>query len=138
MFKKIISHPALTIIARLVLGVVFMYSSWDKIFDPAGFAKAVQNYHLLPLEAVNLFAIVIPWVELVCGVLLLAGWFTTGSSLVVGLLLVSFMIALAAALVRGLDIGCGVFFKQERRPGNVLVSSEGLCPVTAVVADCLL
>ena len=116
MFKNLISHPSLTILARLVLGLVFIYASWDKILDPAGFAKAVQNYRLLPLEAVNFFAIVVPWLELVCGLLLIGGLFTAGSSLVVGLLLVSFMIALAAALARGLDIGCGCFSSKSADP----------------------
>ena len=116
MLRNIISHPAVTITARLVLGVVFIYASWDKIVDPAGFAKAVQNYRFLPAEVVNLFAVVVPWLELVCGLLLIVGLFTAGSSSVVAVLLLSFMAALAAALVRGLDIGCGCFSNKSTDP----------------------
>ena len=116
LIKKIISHPAITIIARLVLGGILIYASWDKILDPAGFAKAVQNYRFLPVETVNLFALVIPWLELVCGLLLIFGMFTKGSSFVVVLLLLSFIVASSAALARGLDIGCGCFSNSGADP----------------------
>jgi uncharacterized membrane protein YphA (DoxX/SURF4 family) len=118
MFKKLIFHPVTAVTARLVLGVVFLYASWDKILDPEGFAKAVQNYRLVPVAAVNLFAIVIPWLELVCGLLLLAGLFTSGSALLVGLLMLSFVIALGSALIRGLDISCGCFSDKGTSPIN--------------------
>ncbi len=118
MLKKLISHPVTTIIARLVLGVIFVYASWHKILDPQGFATAVHNYRILPVAAVNLFAIVLPWLELVCGLLLLAGLFTGGSTLLVGMLLIAFVIALGSALVRGIDISCGCFSNNSQSPIN--------------------
>ena len=132
--SSLVTQP-LTIVARLVLGVIFIYAGWNKIGDPAGFAKAVQNYRLLPLEMVNLFAIVVPWIELVCGLLLIVGLFTAGSSLVVTLLLLSFMIALAAGPGAGARYRLRMFFKQERRPHNLLVSVERFCPGAVIVAD---
>jgi len=112
MFKTLLTHPAVTTTVRLVLGIIFIYASWDKILQPEAFAKAVQNYRFLPIETVNVFALVLPWVEFICGVLLLAGLFTAGSSLVVGLLLFSFLIAVGSALVRGIDISCGCFANE--------------------------
>ena len=47
----------LVIICRLILGGVFIYASIDKIANPAEFAKAVGNYHVLPFGMENLVAL---------------------------------------------------------------------------------
>jgi uncharacterized membrane protein YphA (DoxX/SURF4 family) len=138
MIKNIISHPALTIAARLVLGVIFIYAGWEKILDPGGFADAVQNYRFLPLETVNIFAIIVPWFEVVCGFLLIVGLFTAGSSLVIALLLLSFLIGLGAALARGLDIGCGCFSSKSADPITYwyLIRDFGLLLLAAQILFC--
>jgi uncharacterized membrane protein YphA (DoxX/SURF4 family) len=94
---------------RLVLGFLFVFASIEKIAQPAEFAKAILNYHLLPIPLVNVFAIVLPWVELVAGFLLLSGLFTRGSSLLLTFLLSVFTLAIAINVARGLDISCGCF-----------------------------
>lgn len=116
LLKKTITHPFTAVIGRLVLGIVFVYASWDKILHPEAFSQAVQNYRIVPLAAVNLFALVLPWVELICGFLLLLGLFTGGSSLLVSLLLVLFLVALSSALIRGIDISCGCFSQKSSSP----------------------
>ena len=35
---------------RLIIGTLFIYASWDKIIHPAEFAKAIGNYHVVPLD----------------------------------------------------------------------------------------
>lgn len=99
----------LFIIVRMVLGAVFIYASWDKIFQPAEFAQAVANYQILPQALVNPVAWTLPWLEMVCGVCLLIGWITRGSALIIAGLMVIFMTTLGYSLVRGLDIQCGCF-----------------------------
>lgn len=47
--------------ARLFMGGVFLYASFDKILHPAAFAEAVYNYQILPDAAVNLAALTLPW-----------------------------------------------------------------------------
>ena len=69
-------------------------------------------------------AVVLPWVELLCGLLLLAGFWSQTALLSVTGLLVMFVIATGQAWVRGLDISCGCFNLQifglsERLPGLV-------------------
>ena len=54
-------------------------------------------------------AIIMPWLELVCGVLIIVGVFLRGSAFWIGLMLLIFIIALSSALARGLDISCGCF-----------------------------
>ena len=99
----------LFLITRLVLGAVFIYASWDKILNPADFALAVANYQILPKALVNMVALTLPWLEMVCGVSLIIGWISRGSALILAVLLGLFIAALAYSLIRGLDIQCGCF-----------------------------
>ncbi len=100
---------ALLLIFRLFLGGVFLFSGATKILDPGGFALSVYHYQLLPDLLVNPAAIILPWVEVVCGTALILRWWVGGASLVVTGLLLVFLAALAITLVRGLDISCGCF-----------------------------
>lgn len=94
---------------RVLLGAIFLYAGTTKIVDPAGFALAVYNYHLLPGWLVNITAVMLPWIEVVAGVSLIFGLWTSGGALIVSALLIIFTIALAFNRSRGLDIACGCF-----------------------------
>jgi uncharacterized membrane protein YphA (DoxX/SURF4 family) len=94
---------------RIALGGVFCFSGIIKIADPAGFALAVYNYHILPAGLVNITAILLPWVELVAGACLVLGLWMPGGALIVSGLLFVFLTALGFNLARGLDIACGCF-----------------------------
>ena len=109
MLKKILSNKYFLLGLRLLLGVVFIYASIDKIGKPEGFAQAIYNYRMMPHVAINLMAIVMPWLELVCGILVIIGLFLRGSALLIGFMLLVFVVAISFALVRGLDISCGCF-----------------------------
>jgi uncharacterized membrane protein YphA (DoxX/SURF4 family) len=99
----------LSIFARLILGGVFIYASFDKILHPASFAEAVYRYQILPDGLINLTAIVLPWLELIVGGFLILGFWMPGTVLMSNLLLMTFMGALLFNMGRGLDIGCGCF-----------------------------
>jgi uncharacterized membrane protein YphA (DoxX/SURF4 family) len=102
----------LAVPARWYLGVLFVGACLHKIANPASFALDVATYDILPLAAVNLTAIVLPWIELLAGALLLAGWRTRAASLLVAAMMVVFLAALGIALARGLDMSCGCFAAQ--------------------------
>ena len=107
--KKFIAHPYTALIGRILLGAIFIYAGVSKIFNPEQFAQEVMNYRIVPLVSVNLFAIVLPWLELVSGILLLVGLFSRGSIVIITLLMAIFLGAIGSALLRGLDISCGCF-----------------------------
>lgn len=94
---------------RVVLGVVFVWASWLKVIDPQRFADIVQAYRVLPLALVNPVALILPWVEAVCGLLLIAGYMTRGSALVVDGLMFIFIVTFVVNLFRGIDVSCGCF-----------------------------
>ena len=48
---------------RLILGTVFLWASFDKILDPASFAKNISNYHVIPFGLENTIAIILPWLS---------------------------------------------------------------------------
>ena len=101
--------PVIALICRLALGIIFLYAGLEKIVEPQEFAIAIYNYRLLPDGAINLFAVILPWLEalLACG--LIAGYYVRGSSLLLALLCLTFAVALTISLLRGLDISCGCF-----------------------------
>jgi uncharacterized membrane protein YphA (DoxX/SURF4 family) len=96
-------------ILRIVLAVVFIYASIDKIMHPHDFSRAVFNYQILPDYLINITAILLPWLELVLGICLLANIWMSGASLTALVLMILFMAAISFNLIRGLDVGCGCF-----------------------------
>jgi len=94
---------------RILLGGIFIYAALLKIADPVAFAGSVAAYKILPYFASYLTAAVLPFVELSCGLLLVLGYRVKGGALIIGVMNLVFMIALGAAIVRGLDIDCGCF-----------------------------
>jgi len=96
-------------LARILIGVVFIYTGLIHIADPAGFAAAVAAYRILPPFSVNAFALLLPWVELLAGLAIATGIGLEGGALAAIGMLAVFLIALAASLYRGLDISCGCF-----------------------------
>ena len=97
------------ICTRLLLGVIFIAASIDKIAHPAEFAKIVYNYQILPGHLINIMAIVLPWLEAVLGLFILCGWCLPGAAVLANLLLVTFFGTLSFAVARGIDINCGCF-----------------------------
>jgi putative oxidoreductase len=105
-------HAWLGLAARLYLGGVFLAACWFKIVDPASFALDVATYRILPLGLVNPLALVLPWVELLAGAMLVLGLRTRAAALLVSAMMVVFLVALAIALGRGLEMGCGCFANE--------------------------
>lgn len=105
-------HAWIALPVRLYLAWVFLSACWHKIAVPGDFAIDVATYQLLPLWSVNVFAIVLPWIELFAGVMLLVGLRVRAAALLVNGMMVAFIVALAAALTKNLDISCGCFASQ--------------------------
>ena len=71
--KNILSSRPLQVLARLVLGGIFIYASLDKIAQPLEFAKIIKNYQILPDFLITLPALMLPWLEFLAGFCLVAG-----------------------------------------------------------------
>jgi len=109
LMKRMLSNKYLVFVFRLIVGGIFIYASIDKITHPEQFARIVYNYKILPHFTINFFAIILPWLELICGLFLVFGIMTRSSALVISILLLLFIIALSVNLFRGVDLSCGCF-----------------------------
>ncbi len=96
-------------ILRLAIALPFLIAGVLKIKDPAAFAQAIANYRILPHELVHLLAIFLPWLEVVAAALVLAGvWLRAGTWWIAAMTTV-FIVAIASAVHRDLNIECGCF-----------------------------
>jgi len=92
------------LVTRLVLGALFIYMGFNKAVAPTDFLKMVREYHMVPEQPpilLNLIAATLPWVEIWCGMLLMAGVALRGSAMALLIMLVGFTIVVA---VRALNI----------------------------------
>ena len=97
------------LVIRWILGLTFVYSSLHKIAAPAEFARILFGYALFPNAAINLIAIVVPFVELFTGAALLLGIWPRAVMLIVETMLLLFTAILTVNLVRGVEFDCGCF-----------------------------
>jgi uncharacterized membrane protein YphA (DoxX/SURF4 family) len=111
---KLLSNKYLLFLIRVILGFIFIYAAIEKISDPEGFALSISNYRLLPVAIVNIFAITLPWIELVAGTLFLFGISVKENSAIILFFLAVFTLAIIISLFRGLNIECGCFGKGNQ------------------------
>jgi uncharacterized membrane protein YphA (DoxX/SURF4 family) len=104
----LLRHPRVHLLLRLALGGFFVFASLDKIASPATFARIVYQWQVIGPVPSNLVAVTLPWVELVAGLLLVAGVWKRESALVIALMLVVFIVAAGSVMARGIDVAnCG-------------------------------
>jgi len=106
----------IVLISRLLIGGILIYASVNKISDPGGFARAIDNYHLIPFGIENSMAIVLPWVELIVGICLIFGIFIDGAAFLVMVMMIVFIVAITFAILSGYNIECGCGLK----PGELV------------------
>ncbi|MBP1627364.1 MAG: DoxX family protein [Holophagaceae bacterium] len=107
--KAFLCHPWLTQRAQFLLGGLFILAAWPKLMDPPGFAKALWAYSLFPAWSILPLALVLPWLELVCGAMLALGLWVKAATAWLGLLLLGFTLALSINLARRHPVDCGCF-----------------------------
>ncbi len=108
------------VIARWLLGAAFVYLGLNKALHPVEFLKLMRQYDMVESSlGLNSAAAILPWFEVFCGLLLLAGVAVRGTALMLVLMLVPFTILVfrrALAIQSALaipfcmikfDCGCG-------------------------------
>jgi putative oxidoreductase len=79
------------IVARCILGGVFVYLGLRKALHPVDFLKLLRQYEMGDSPVLlNGIAVVLPWIEVLCGLFLLAGIAVRGSALMSLAMLVPF------------------------------------------------
>ena len=103
--------------ARLVVGGVWIVAGVLKLPDPAASVRAVRAYDLLPEAVVPTVGHLLPIVEVVVGACLVLGLLTRVMAVASAVLFAGFVIGIAAAWSRGLQIECGCFGGGGYREG---------------------
>lgn len=94
--------------ARAVVGGLFLISAVGKIIAPQQFVEEIRSYEMVPIFATNALAYVLPWLELLVGLLLVICVWRKEARLIIAALLVVFTFAKAYAyFVNGVVTGCG-------------------------------
>jgi len=107
---------------RWLLGLVLIWAALGKLSNPQGFYVAVVAYQLpLPPMLLQCVAVILPWIELLCGLLLLASLRINAALIWTVILFITFTVCSGQAWLRGLHIGCGCL---DLRLVGILPGSE--------------
>ncbi|MEY2408624.1 MAG: putative oxidoreductase [Verrucomicrobiota bacterium] len=115
-----------SLIARCVLGGVFVYMGIHKVLHPVEFLKLVRQYEVFSHAGfLNWVAATLPWFEIFCGLLLLLGIAIRGTALLMVTMLVPFTVliflrALAMHQTGGMPF-CAIKFDCGCGAGEVLI-----------------
>lgn len=116
-------HQWLAVPMRLYLGGVFVMASLHKIAHPGTFALDIATYNILHLSLINLMAICLPWIEIVCGAFMIAGYKSRAAAWLISGMMIMFMVALMIALSNGLDMSCGCFASSSMSEEDTISSA---------------
>lgn len=94
-------------VARIILGVVFLWSGATKLNDPLSFSIVIDAYGIVPDILTIPIAFIIAGLEVIAAIGLLAD--IRGSLLIISALLVLFIVILSYGIWMGLDVDCGCF-----------------------------
>jgi len=126
-------HPAVYWAVSIVLGAVFVYASLDKLAHPLDFARIVYRYRLagpsaaLGVVPANVLAVVLPWLEILTGLLLITGLWRREAAVVAAAMLVMFLTAVGYVMWAGIDVehcGCFSVGGGGRRAGWTLIAID--------------
>ena len=117
----------LILVLRVLLAAVFLYAAYSKLRQSwLLFAMAIDAYGLLPQWAVMTLARVLPWCELVLGILLLTGFWLRQAAIAASALLVVFFAVMLRSYAKGLQINCACFGLGEAISLKTLVRDAAL------------
>jgi putative oxidoreductase len=100
---------------EVLLGGLFFYAGLQKVLHSYEFAEAVLAYQLLPESLVGVTVAVLPWLEIVAGLGLVARRKQRSCLLLLTGLAAIFLVVILITMARGLkiDCGCGLFFQRQ-------------------------
>ena len=138
-------------IGRLLLGGIFVYAGYSKLFFPnhnlwpyfmlkfsvsanlSTFAFQVDSYKVLPAGAVAFVAHTLPLAEIVLGLLLLIGWRLRIWASLISLIMLGFLAVVTRAYLLHMEINCGCFATPEPLTGMTVVRDGALAGLAVLM-----
>lgn len=123
----------LTFIGMLtLLSAVFFGSAISKMIDPQLFVRDISYYRLLPEISLNILAVWLIMLELVIAVALWISPWREAAAWLYAALMFLFILMIAFAMARGLDISCGCFGANSQKVGWPKILENSLLLILAV------
>jgi uncharacterized membrane protein YphA (DoxX/SURF4 family) len=97
------------LVARLLVGGVWLYAGLIKVGSPESSVTAVRGYQLLSTGLAETVGHVLPMLEIVVGACLILGLLTRIVGGLSALMQIAFIIGIASVWARGIEINCGCF-----------------------------
>jgi len=132
----------IVLLLRLAVAGVFLYAGVMKIWDfkhgqsaTPDFTVAIQHFEILPNpDLAVMLAVYLPWLEVISALALFVRRLALGAATAIAGMTAVFLVALASAWHRGLDISCGCFGKDEVSTNYpTLLVRDGLLLAAVVV-----
>jgi uncharacterized membrane protein YphA (DoxX/SURF4 family) len=95
---------------RCALGLYLLVAGLAKLTNLEGFIEVVKAYNILTGQAVMLYAVLVPFLEVGCGALLVIGMWTTLASIVSAACIASYLFALGLFTESGYLLNKDVVF----------------------------
>jgi uncharacterized membrane protein YphA (DoxX/SURF4 family) len=116
LMEKLRSLPLYRVLC-VVVGLVFAITGISKAINPAAFLEQLSSYQMVPIRLLAITALLVILIELTLGALLLLKRWTQSALILTGLMTVAFLIVIAWAWQRGLQIDCGCLIGVSERVG---------------------
>lgn len=100
---------------RLGLGGLFLYAGAVKLDDLQQFYLDVHHFELTPSDVSMVLAMFLPWLEIAVGAALVSRRLYLGAITLSAGMSIVFLVAIASAWWRGLDITCGCFGRETNQ-----------------------
>jgi putative oxidoreductase len=107
--NRFVTSEYLALLLRVVIGVMFIVAAMSKFIYPAEFAENLAAYRIMPYWSINFIAVLMPWLEMICGLFLIIGLMTRSVSAMLTVFLFGFTVFVAINVLRGTPISCGCF-----------------------------
>ncbi len=109
--KNLLNNRYVTLLFRLLLGAVFVLSSYGKLVDIERYSvDAIYNFMILPIWLARPFGLVMPFIEGLCALGLIFGVLTRLSAFgAAGMSLAFFFAKFHVLFIQGRAIDCGCF-----------------------------
>ncbi|MFC6707712.1 MauE/DoxX family redox-associated membrane protein [Flexivirga alba] len=112
-------HPAMEwvgVAARLILGVTYLVAGILKARELEATRMDTRAFRILSYDLANIWGTFMPFLEIILGLLLIAGLMTRMTAVLGGLLMIAFIIGISSVWARGIVIQCGCFGSNGKLP----------------------
>jgi uncharacterized membrane protein YphA (DoxX/SURF4 family) len=107
---KIIKHPIVEIILRVLLGGIFIFAAIAKILDgPSSILTYVLSLNIAPAVFINAVILSLPYIELALGYGILLGLFTRVTAGLALVLTLVFLYVNIIGILQGIEVSCHCF-----------------------------